>query len=91
MGYLVEVVRRDRFRPNQDFFGLWDLICVSKQDIRFVQVKTNTNPTREWKDAAQYWASISCPRNAICEFVVYQDYSRGNTPSKRITLSNAPY
>jgi hypothetical protein len=41
LGYEVEVVRYNKFMARKDYFGLWDLICVGQDDIRFVQVKTN--------------------------------------------------
>jgi hypothetical protein len=82
-GYAVEVVRRDKWRKDQDFFGLWDLICVKHQDIRFVQVKTNANPSREWKERANKWG---CPKCAVREWVVYRDYQKGVVPSSRVIL-----
>ena len=44
-GYIVHRVRRSRYGP-QDFFGLFDLICLSKhKPTVWVQVKTNRLPT----------------------------------------------
>jgi len=87
MGYEVEVVVRNRFKSSCDFFGLWDLICVGAYDIRFIQVKTNCNPSREWQDRASAWG----PDNStfyIKEYIVYKDYkSKGDIPSIRVTLA----
>lgn len=81
LGYEVEVVRRDRWRPNQDFFGLWDLICVSFWEVLFVQVKTNRKPEKEWVERAKKWL---CPLRAKKICIIYKDYQRGNKPSVEI-------
>ena len=65
---------------------MWDLICVGEQDIRFVQVKTNKSPDKEWKVQAESWP---CPKCVVREWIVYVDYSKGNTPSSRVIMS--PY
>ena len=52
------------------------------RDVRFVQVKSNNKPTREWIERATAWRS----GGAIKEYVIYKDYSRGNAPTKRVTL-----
>ena len=82
LGYEVEVVRRTPYRTNQDFFGLWDLICVGDHDIIFCQVKTNKDPSSEWQEKATNWG----PDDSVIqkEYVVYKDYSRGNVPSGRV-------
>ena len=85
IGYSVEVTRRDKYRVNQDFFSLWDLICVSSQDILFVQVKTNRKPEREWIDRAKQW---ECPYYAKKIYVVYKDYQRGDKPAICQTLES---
>lgn len=82
-GYQVEVVRYSKWLKNKDFFGLWDLICVGPIDIRFVQVKTNQHPDHEWKERARAW---KCPKNAVREWVVYRDYTRGVIPEARVTM-----
>jgi len=84
MGYQVEVVRRDKWRKDQDFFGLWDLICVGANDIRFVQVKTNQKPDREWYEKEARWR---CPSSCVREICIYKDYQKGgDVPANRITL-----
>lgn len=41
-GYLVELTPPPaKFKKQQDFFGLFDILAFSKNDILFVQVKTN--------------------------------------------------
>ena len=81
----METVRFSKWLKNKDYFGLWDLICVSSFDIRFVQVKTNAKPTRAWIEEATNWP---CPPSAIKEWVSYNDYSRGCEPSRRERLGN---
>ena len=82
-GYQVEIVRRDKYRKDQDFFGLWDLICIGPHDVKVVQVKTNAKPDKEWMEKAEKWV---CPKAVIREYVVYRDYQRGNAPSARVTF-----
>ncbi len=84
MGYDVEVVRYDKWRANKDYFGLWDLICVSDALVRFVQVKTNNKPDKKWVDKALEWGPDS--PLVIKEYVVYKDYQRGDKPWKAVTL-----
>ena len=83
LGYQVEVVRRDMWRKDQDFFGLWDLICVGP-DVRFVQVKTNRTADKAWKYKASRW---TCPSYSTTELVIYKDYQRGDAPSERLILT----
>jgi len=41
-GYLVELTPPPaKFKKQQDFFGLFDILAFSKNDILFIQVKTN--------------------------------------------------
>lgn len=49
-GYLVEICNNQQYGSN-DFFGLWDLIAVKKEEIRWVQVKTNRMPPPWVRDA----------------------------------------
>jgi hypothetical protein len=90
MGYQVETVRYDKWRAQKDFFGLWDLICVGKHDIIFVQVKTNNKPDKDWRIRAESWG----PKNnasIVKEYVVYRDYQRGVVPSSRVTFCGKSY
>jgi len=82
-GYKVEVVRRDRWKKDNDFFGLFDLICISKMDVRLVQVKTNGNVSREWKEKVKQFYH---PKLCVIEICIYVDYRRGVVPANRITL-----
>jgi len=84
IGYQVEVIRRDKWRKDQDFFGLWDLICVG-HNLLFVQVKTNAMPPKEWMDKAKAWKA---PHGTAKLLVVYKDYQRGEIPSKIVVLDN---
>ena len=86
LGYSVEVARRTTYHIKAkvpiDFFGLFDLICVSYQDVRFVQVKTNGKPNKEWEKKVLAW---QCPKWVVKEVVIYRDYQRGLVPVNRIT------
>ena len=85
LGYEVEVVRYNKFSKNKDYFGLWDLICVKRQDMRFVQVKTNASPNKEWVEKANAWGvRNNC---IIREWVVYRDGKAGDIPAARVTLA----
>ena len=84
-GYEVETVRYNQWMKNKDYFGLWDLICVGEYNVRFVQVKANKKPPKEWIERANAWGP-KC-NNIIREWVVYKDYSRGLTPSAQVILS----
>lgn len=48
-GYWVEKARRMRFQV-QDLFGCWDLMAVSKKEIRFVQVSSEPFGSRSRAD-----------------------------------------
>ncbi len=40
--FLVEKTQRARYKKNQDFFGVADLLAIKKDSkVKFVQVKTN--------------------------------------------------
>ena len=84
LGYEVETVRYNPYMKQKDYFGLWDLICVGHHNIRFVQVKANKPPSKEWKERANAWGPTG--NNIIREWVVYKDYSRGLAPSAQVTL-----
>ena len=84
-GYEVEIVRYSKWAKNKDYFGLWDLIVVGEHDIRFVQVKTNAKPNKEWMEKAEKWG----PKKSWCikEYIVYRDYWKGDSPTVRVTFS----
>ena len=44
-GYWIEKARRAKFQP-QDLFGCWDLMAVSKKEIRFIQVSSERFSSR---------------------------------------------
>lgn len=54
-----------------DFFGLFDLIAVKKNLIRFIQVKSNKDSTgRQWKKDAVYFKQVA---GSTVEIWVYID------------------
>src|SRR3990167_6853842 len=85
LGYQVEMVRYSKWLKNKDFWGLWDLICVSSGQIHFVQVKTNQKPSKAWFTEAANW---KCPESAVKLAVVYEDGQRGCIPAKSIIVPN---
>jgi len=88
LGYEVETVRYDKWRANKDYFGLWDLICVSKKGVVFCQVKANTPPSKKWREEAIAWGPKGNLGKVFIkkEFVVYKDYQKGLKPWKVVTL-----
>lgn len=48
-GYWVEKARRMRFQA-QDLFGCWDLVAVSRKEVRFVQVSSEPFGSRSRAD-----------------------------------------
>jgi len=83
-GYAVETVRYNMYAKTKDFWNLWDLLCVGEYDMRFVQVKTNQKPTKEWIQRAEDWG----PKGSkfVKEYIVFKDYVRGDTPSVIVTF-----
>jgi len=54
-----------------DFFGLFDLIAIKSQRIRFVQVKTNVDDTgKAWKNDARAFCELS---GSTVEIWIYTD------------------
>ena len=86
IGYEVEIVRYNKWEKQKDFFGLWDLICVGKNDVIFVQVKTNQSPDKEWRARANKWGPIG--KAVYKEWVTYKDYQRGDVPSARVLIGH---
>jgi len=72
IGYTVETVKHTKYNKN-DFFGLWDLMCVRKEDIRFVQVKANQKPAKQWINKAKDWV---CPEFCIKEILIWKDRAK---------------
>ena len=76
----METVRYSKWSVDKDFYGLFDLICVSKYNVRFVQVKTNAIPSKAWIAECE---RFECPIWAVKEFCVYKDGYGGNAPFKQ--------
>src|SRR3990167_1245519 len=44
-GWLCEKVKTaGKFQKSVDFFGFWDILSLWKNQIKFIQVKTNKKP-----------------------------------------------
>lgn len=55
---------------ENDLFGLWDLMAVSRTEIRFIQVKSNKTAGPEDREAMKLWP---CPANCSKEIWVWVD------------------
>lgn len=71
LGYVVELSRpASRFSVQNDLWGLWDVVGVRHDGIRFIQVKTNHTATKDWRRRAIEW---HVPNNATKELWIYYD------------------
>ena len=60
-----------RFKKEQDLFGLFDMIAVKGNKIRFIQVKTNRDGTGvQWKHEAKQYSLIKA---SCAEIWIYTD------------------
>ena len=64
-GFQVENIVKTKWH-RKDFFNLWDLICVSAEKIRFVQVSTVY--LSSGSHASKDYAGFVCPPWATKEF-----------------------
>ena len=69
LGYVVDTTKRTKFNSN-DFFNLFDHICVSDKSIRFVQTKTNTLPNKAYRQKIK---DFIVPHGVFKEIVVWKD------------------
>ena len=77
-GYEVIIVPRSKPKvkssnpalTEHDFFGLWDLIAVKHNEIRFVQVKSNRMIYGVALEEYQEW---SCPDFCTKEIWIFRD------------------
>lgn len=69
-GYTVQLAPKpSKFAKQNDMFGLWDLIAVGKEEVRFIQVKVNGYASKEWKKEALAWECPSFCTREIWRFV----------------------
>jgi Holliday junction resolvase len=54
--------------------GLFDILAISRQGIRLVQVKSNRNAGLAEREAIQEFSGI--PQNASKEIWIFEDYGR---------------
>ena len=59
-----------KFSLQNDLFGLWDLMAVSSEKIRFIQVKSNKTAPKAWREEAIAW---QCPSNCTKELWIFFD------------------
>ena len=70
-GYDVQMAPMpSRWARQQDLWGLWDLVGINAVSIRFVQVKTNKKPSREYTEEL---AAFVCPANCTKELWIFKD------------------
>ena len=68
-GFVVEKTKRSRFNRN-DFFGLFDLIAVSKETVKFIQVADRMK-MKEWVARAK---RFPLPANCSNEVWLYREH-----------------
>lgn len=70
-GYDVELTKMPtKWAKQQDLFSLWDLIAVSHNEIRFIQVKSNRNAPVLEREEMKEWP---CPQWASKEIWIFKD------------------
>lgn len=70
-GYAVCVAPNPlKWSLENDLWGLWDLCAVNAVSIRFVQVKTNRKPSKEYTEEL---AAFVCPPNCTKELWLFRD------------------
>jgi hypothetical protein len=55
--------------------GIFDIVAVSRQGVRLIQVKTNRPPCPAERETIELFSGI--PGNASKEIWIFRDYSRG--------------
>lgn len=69
LGYVVDTTRRAKFKQN-DYFGLFDHICISATSVRLVQTKTNQLPSRIQRQKIK---DFVVPPEVFKEIVLWKD------------------
>lgn len=70
-GYDVQVTANpSKWNKQQDMFGLWDLMAVKKNEIRFIQVKCNRMVYGAALEPYELW---ECPDVCTKEIWVFKD------------------
>lgn len=62
---------------------------MGNNDVIFVQVKTNSKPTKKWMEEAGMWRVDNI--HIQTEVVIYKDYQRGDKPWQTIILAKSCY
>lgn len=74
-GWLVDKVEKTgKWVIEKDLFNLFDLICLKRNKVTFVQVKTNRPPTQ--KDYIQFAQKYCGKRHSRINIEVYTWYDR---------------
>jgi len=70
-GYEVQLTSMGtKYNKQTDMFGLWDLIAVDSNSVRFIQVKTNR---KVYGVAREKYESFRCPASCSKEIWVFMD------------------
>ena len=62
-GYVTEKMQYsgNQYQKRKDFFGLWDVMALKPDMIKFIQVKTNHKPVlHEYREFARNYPNIQC-------------------------------
>lgn len=78
LGYTVELAKpSSRFQRQNDLWGLWDCVAVRQDDVRCIQVKSNSSrPSLAWRVAAKSWKA---PAYFTRELWIYKDRQKEPT------------
>ena len=75
-GYAVQLTQPGtRFQKDKDLFNLWDLIAVSEEEVRFIQVKSNR---RVYGKEKRKYQDFVCPD--FCTKEIWSIYDRKKEP-----------
>jgi hypothetical protein len=77
--YWIEKARRMRFQ-TQDLFGCWDLMAVSRKEIRFIQVSSEPFGSRSRADKEHMLAFPKPPGST-------KEYWRWNEKKKEFEIA----
>ena len=69
LGYQVETTKRGKY-SGSDFFGLFDHLVISANDVRLVQTKTNVLPSPKYREKIKAFIVPPC---IIKEIIVWKD------------------
>ena len=71
-GYEVQMrPPQTRFQKQKDLYGLWDMIAIRSDGVRFIQVKsTRAGVRKPWREKAK---DFPCPKSCSKEVWIMKD------------------